>query len=428
MRKLLSFLVVILLAGCGLVPAEITTPEPPPPAATPSPSPVSPTPTTAPASRNLNHLSIWVPAEYDPAKKSASSLLLEKSIKEFTDLNPGVTVDIRVKADSGPASLLESLVLTAAAAPDAMPSIALLNRSQMEEIAKKGIIFPYNELTATLDETDWFPYAKELATVQNSFFGMPLSGDSLVLVSRSTRAPAQTPTWEDVIKAGSSVLFAAADPLAAVPLALYRSAGGSTQDSQQLPQIQSVEFEKTLTLLADGAEKNVFPNWLINYQTDRQALDVFNNQQGGWVITWLSNILPGKPTEINIYPVPSLDSGSATYASGSVWVLADTNPERRPMSVKLAEYLTRSEFLSKWNLANNSLPPRPSALAAWPDTPLRAQLNQVALASQLRPPSEIMASLGPAVQEATVLILKKQSDPARAAKTAQERLAAPAAK
>jgi hypothetical protein len=253
-------------------------------------------------------------------------------------------VDIRVKADSGPASLLESLVLTAAAAPDAMPSIALLNRSQMEEIAKKGIIFPYNELTATLDETDWFPYAKELATVQNSFFGMPLSGDSLVLVSRSTRAPAQTPTWEDVIKAGSSVLFAAADPLAAVPLALYRSAGGSTQDSQQLPQIQSVEFEKTLTLLADGAEKNVFPNWLINYQTDRQALDVFNNQQGGWVITWLSNILPGKPTDTNIYPVPSLDSGSATYASGSVWVLADTNPERRPMSVKLAEYLTEVSF------------------------------------------------------------------------------------
>ncbi len=428
MRNLLSILVVILLAGCGLVPADVNTPEPPAQAVTPSPSPVSPTPTPAPASNDLNRLSIWVPAEFDPAKKTAAALLLEKTVKEFSDLNPGVTVEIRVKADSGPASLLESLALTAAAAPDAMPSIALLNRSQMEEIAKKGIIFPYNELTTTLDETDWFPYAKELATVQNSYFGMPLSGDSLVLVSRSNRTPAQTPTWDDVMKAGSTVLFAAADPLAAVPLALYRSTGGSTQDSQQLPLIQITELQKTLTLLADGAEKNIFPNWLINYQTDRQVLDLYNNQQGGWVITWLSNFLAGMPADSNIYPIPSLDSGSATYASGTVWVLADTNPERRPISVKLAEYLTRSEFLSQWNLANNSLPPRPSALAAWPDTPLRAQLNQVALASQLRPPSEIMASLGPAVQEATVLILKKQSDPARAAKTAQERLAAPAAK
>jgi ABC-type glycerol-3-phosphate transport system substrate-binding protein len=223
-------------------------------------------------------------------------------------------------------------------------------------------------------------------------------------------------------------MFAAADPQATVTLALYRSAGGATQDLQLVPQIQTPELEKTLTLLAAGAEKNIFPGWLINYQTDKPVLDLFANQQGGLVITWLSNYLNVKPADSAIYPLPSLGTESATLASGSVWALTDTNAERRQLSVRLAEYLTRSEFLAEWNLQNNSLPPRPSSLTSWPDSPLRAQLNQVALSAQLRPPADVITSLGPAVQEATILILKKQSDPAKAAQTAVERLSAPATK
>jgi hypothetical protein len=298
----------------------------------------------------------------------------------------------------------------------------------MEESARKGIIFPYDSLTSTLGETDWYPFAKELATFQDDIYGLPLTGDALVLVLRSSKPASQAPTWEEIQKLGSSVLFAAADPQATVPLALYRSAGGSTQDIQLNPQIQTAELEKTLTLLASGAEKNIFPTWLINYQTDKQVLDIFSNQQGGWVIAWLSNYLAVKPNETNLYPIPSLGSISATFASGTVWGLTDTNPERQQMSVRLAEFLSRSEFLSQWNLINNGLPPRPSALTAWPDSPLKTQLNQVSLAASIRPPAEIMVSLGPAVQEATILILKKQSEPAKAANTAQERLSAPISK
>jgi multiple sugar transport system substrate-binding protein len=427
MRFFSSILLILLLAGCNLLPADVPTPEPQA-VNSPEPSPVSPTQTSVPESSNLKTLSIWVPVEFDPAIKTPAAALLQKSITEFETLNPGISVEIRVKADTGAAGLLESLELTSAAAPDAMPSLALLNRSQMEETARKGIIFPYEGLTSTLDETDWYPFAKELANFQDDIYGMPLTGDALVLVLRSNHPSSQAPTWEDIQKMGASVLFAAADPQAAVPLALYRSAGGTTQDLQFRPQIQTAELEKTLTLLASGAEKNVFPTWLINYQTDKQVLDLFANQQGIWVITWLSNYLAVKPDDTAIYVVPSLGVSSATFASGTVWALTDTNPERRQLSVRLAEFLSRSEFLSQWNLLNNSLPPRPSALTAWPDSPLRTQLNQVALSAEIRPPAEIMGSLGPAIQEATILILKKQSDPAKAAQTAVERLSAPASK
>jgi len=387
-----------------------------------------PTQTVGPATKNIHKLSLWVPEEFNPALKTPASILLEKTISEFEAQNDDIEIDIRVKADTGTSGLMESLALTAVAAPDAMPSLVLLTRSQMEETARKGIIFPFEGLTAVLDETDWYPFARELASFQDDIYGLPVAGDALVLTMRTNKPATQSPTWEDIQKVGNTVLFAAADPQATVTLALYRSAGGATQDLQLVPQIQTLELEKTLTLLASGAEKNIFPGWLINYQTDKQVLDLFANQQGGLVITWLSNYLAVKPAESAIYPMPSLGNESATLASGTVWALTDTNVETRQLSVRLAEYLTRSEFLAQWNLLNNSLPPRPSSLTSWPDSPLRAQLNQVALAAELRPPAEVVTNLGPAVQEATILILKKQSDPAKAAQTAVERLSAPATK
>lgn len=417
----------MLLTGCTGLPAATPTPEPAV-MITPKASPeINPTPTNIPETKKQQKLSIWVPEVFDPAKGSPAAKFLETTINDFIEKNPGLIVEIRVKADASAAGLMESLTLTSAAAPDAMPSLVLLNRSQMEETASKGIIFPYEGLTSSLDETDWFPFAKELATFQDEVYGLPLTGDALVLVMRNNRAPSQSPTWEEIEKMGSAVLFAAADPQAAVPLAFYRSAGGGFKDLQS-PQIDTVELEKTLSVLASGAEKNIFPTWLINYQTDKQVMDLFTTQQGAGVITWLTNYLVSTPPDTSLFPLPSLGSGSATYASGTVWALTDTNAERRQLSVQLAEFLTRSEFLTQWNLLNNSLPPRPSALTAWPDTPLRTQLNQVALAAQVRPPGQILTALGPVVQEATILILKKQSDPAKAAKTAQERLTAPASK
>lgn len=420
-------MVFVILSGCAVLPAETPTP-PPPKQATLEPSPVSPTQTVGPASKDLRKLSIWVPEEFNPAVKTPASILLEKTVTEFESQNEGVSVDIRVKADSGTSGLMESLALTSAAAPDAMPSLVLLTRSQMESLAPRGIIFPYNGLTTVLDETDWFPFARELASFKDDIYGLPVSGDALVLAMHAKKPATQSPTWDDIQKVGNTVLFAAADPQATVTLALYRSAGGTTQDLQLVPQIQTPEFEKTLTLLASGAEKNIFPGWLINYQTDKPVLDLFANQQGGLVITWLSNYLNVKPDDSAIYPIPSLGKESASMASGSVLALTDTNAERRQLSVRLAEYLTRSEFLAEWNLQNNSLPPRPSSLTSWPDSPLRTQLNQVALSARLRPPADVITSLGPAVQEATILILKKQSDPAKAAQTAVERLSAPATK
>lgn len=395
---------------------------------TPSPSQESPTATPMATLENKTKLVIWVPAQFDPNSKTEPMVVLAEALTGFEADHPGLSVEIRVKAETGPSGLMETLGMASITAPDAMPTLVLLSRGQMEEAARKGIIFPYEGLTTVLDEKDWYSFAKELAVYNGDIYGLPNTGNALTLISRGNYSATQAPTWEEIQKIGISVSFAAADPQAAIPLALYRSAGGTTDNINSSQQIQLNELELMLSLLNTGAEKNIFPPWLINYQTDDQVMDTFSNQQTGWAITWLTTYLAVRPENTHLYPVPSIGSKSATFASGMVWALTDTNPERRQLSVDLAEHLVSSEFLSLWNLANNTLPTRPSALTTWPDSSLRNELNQVALAAEIRPSVDILTALGPAIQEAVILILKRQSDPVKAAQTVVQRLSAPVSK
>jgi multiple sugar transport system substrate-binding protein len=175
------FLIAILcgfLTGCGMGPSSAPT-QPMEPSVTSQPIPVTPTVTPEPGLNTLQKLTIWIPAQFDPKTKSPAAITLVNAISEFENNNPGVTVEIRVKAESGPSGLMETLGLAAKAAPDAMPSLVLLSRSQMEDASSKKIIFPYEGLTTTLKETDWYPFAQELATIQGDMYGIPLSGNVL---------------------------------------------------------------------------------------------------------------------------------------------------------------------------------------------------------------------------------------------------------
>ena len=71
------------------------------------------------------------------------------------------------------------------------------------------------------------------------------------------------------------------------------------------------------------------------------------------------------------------------------------------------------------------IPPQPSALSDWADSSLQAMVNRVATSARLIPSTDLLTSLGPPLQEATVAVLKEQSDPQMAAETALESVANP---
>jgi multiple sugar transport system substrate-binding protein len=380
---------------------------------------------TSTAASGPQELTIWVPPQFDPESGDAGAALFKNRLAEFSVRNPNVKIKVRVKAPSGPGGLMESLSAASAAAPDALPSLVALSRDDLENAALKGLVFPLDGLAPFKDDPDWYSFARDLATIQGSTFGLPFGGDALILMYRPEKISTPPADWTKVLSFGQPVAFPADDPQALVTLALYRSAGGGVEDAQHRPVLQPDALAQVLKLYGDGARQGSFPSWLSQYQTDGQAWQAYKDGRVHMVVDWSSDYLAELPADTSAVPLPPLGSSDYTLATGWVWAVADPTPERHALSAHLAQFLVESDFLAAWTAATGQLPPRPTSLAAWSNQSLKAMLSRVVISAQVRPNNDLTASLGPVLRDACQLVIKNQSDPTQAAEAAVERLGKP---
>jgi multiple sugar transport system substrate-binding protein len=418
----------LLLSGCdigSLVALLERAPQTTP--AAPTPVPAAPTPQRSPTplppevSQPLV-ITLWVPPEMDPMGGSQSAILFQTQLDTFAERNPDISLVVRVKAASGPGSLMESLSAATVAATQAVPSLVALPRSDLETAALKGLIYPIDDLSALMEDPDWYPFARQLAVVSDSTFGLPFGGDSLLLIYRPERVGIKPDDWYSILSLGRPVIFAAADPHGTATLALYQSAGGAVQNAQRRPVLHINPLTEVLGLYSDGARQGAFPSWVGQIQSDEQAWQTYLDQRSNMVISWSSRFLSNLPVDSNAAPLPSLGEQSFSYATGWVWSVSDPDPERRAVAVRLAEHLVESEYLAGWTSAFGMLPPRPAALELWPNQSLRTLVEPLVFSMQVRPTNDIAAALGPVLQDATLDVIRNQVDPASAAEAAAEQL------
>ncbi|MCD6356330.1 MAG: hypothetical protein J7L66_03495, partial [Anaerolineaceae bacterium] len=144
---------------------------------------ILPEPTIAPV--NGNNLVIWLPPIFDPYSGNASGDKIQAQIELFQEKNPQVSIDIRVKAENGAGSLLNSLLAASSIAPGALPSVVLFSRSDLESAAKEGILLPIDAHSSVIDESDWFPFANKMGIYHGETFGLPFAADAVVLITHN---------------------------------------------------------------------------------------------------------------------------------------------------------------------------------------------------------------------------------------------------
>jgi ABC-type glycerol-3-phosphate transport system substrate-binding protein len=124
-------------------------------------------------------------------------------------------------------------------------------------------------------------------------------------------------------------------------------------------------------------------------------------------------------------PMPAWDGGPNTLVNGWSWALTGEDPARQALGVRLAEFLLEDEFLASWSEAAGYLPPTEDALDEWRDASLRQAAGQVSDSAQLIPAADLVSSLGPALEQALVKVLKAESDPQSAAAAAYDQIHQP---
>jgi len=375
-------------------------------------------------------LVVWLPPQFDPSSTVPGADLLRARLAAFQAANPDITIQVRIKAASGAGGLVDALAITSAAAPVNLPGLIALTRSDMESAALKGLIFPLDTLSPQVNDPDWYDYAHQLEFIQGSAYGLPFAGDAQLLMYRPSKMPAAPGDWPGLFSQKLPLAFPAGDPQSMLTLNLYLSAGGSIKDPQGRPILQAGVLAKVLKIYADGLKEGAFSSALAQYQTDGQAWQAYRDQppKAQAVVSWSSRFLSELPADTTAISLPSLGAQPYALATGWEWALAEPDPNRRAAAVRLAEYLSASEFLSQWTAAAGYLPTRPSALAGWSNQNLKTILSPVELSAQARPSNDLLASLGPVLQDATLQVIKQQVDPSVAAQSAAERLAVPPAK
>jgi ABC-type glycerol-3-phosphate transport system substrate-binding protein len=421
MRRFLTFAIFLsLLTGCANIASLLPTSEPgtvPSNTPTPATSTATPvTPTVTPGGPRT--LRIWVPPQFDPFAGTEAGALLQERLDEFVTRRPDLRIDVRVKAESGTSSMLNALSTTRSAAPSVMPDLVLLSRADLESATAKGLLHPLDGLTTLPDDSDWYPYARQMAHIQNSTFGLPFAGDALALVGFGYPLP---DAWSEVPDE-TIFIFPAAEPRALFSLSLYLSAGGTLQDSQGRLALNEAVLAEVLSFYVPDPEEGFVSPLVTNYENSEQAWNAFREQRANLVVSWTSSFMNETTLPLALAPLPRLESGYYTLATGWSWALAGSNPANQTLAVELAEFLSDSQFLAEWTQAAGYLPTRPTALSSWEDSRMQLILTQIAESAGLIPGEDLLVTVGPLFTEAALSVLNEEQLPAEAARSVLEQL------
>ncbi len=397
-----------LLAACSTQALE---PTPIPGGTTPQPtaSQVEESTPTPQPDTNPSQLRIWVPPQFDPSGSSTAAVLMQEWLEEFSLNHPGIRVEVRVKTLSGPGNLLESLAAARAVAPAALPDLVALSRTDLESAAIKGLLFPFPNQVDQVNSEDWYDYAHELSRINNTLFGVPFAGDTLVLLYRPA-AFEQPPTdWDALKSSPRPMLFAANSPQAYVTLALYLAAGGEVEDALGRPAVNAQALLNVYDFYSSGRQTGLFLGSVNSYTSESQVLDAYRANQADLAVTWLSQALGANLPDSAIAALPTPGGAPLALVTGWVWALTTTDPARQALAAELAYHLADSGFLGEWSQAAGYFPSRTASGEAWAESPYQPLLSRTALTARMVPTLQVLNTLGPAFQKGAASVISLRS-------------------
>jgi ABC-type glycerol-3-phosphate transport system substrate-binding protein len=339
-------------------------------------------------------------------------MLLNNRLKAFENTHPGLKVQLRVKATSGESSLLNSLSATTAVAPQSLPGLILLDRSDMETAALKNLIFPIPNRTAEYGTSDWFSFTDSFTSIQGTQFGLPLFADPQVMVYRRQMVAFPPVTWQELVNQSSPVVFNLSDQNAVVPYSIYLSSGGNLINGEGRAILEPDALTRTYQTLFNGSSANVFPTWLAEVQTPDAVWDAFQKSQATYALVWASQALQNPVENMAISPLPG--NPSVSFVNG--WLLCFTNPanELSRNYLILAEYLLETDFLAKLSESAGYLPAQKSILTKWQDQELASMLATTAEDLLVLPPNDMRHQTGSLLNAFGTSLIRRQTSPMQA--------------
>ncbi len=368
-------------------------------------------------------LNVWVPQQFNIESDTDASVLLRSRFQEFSENNPQVNLNVRTKPAIGPGSILETLASASMVAPETVPSLILISRSDLVQAASENLLVPLEGLSNVLDDNDWFDVSRALGIYGGMKYCFPFATNALGLVYKQIEFNSDQPSWTDVIRQSDRLFFSSGDPEALTTIALYLSAGGSLPGKSGLPGLDRNALTTVFSAYAVAAEEERISDSLLEYQNDDQVWAAFISSNRSSVITWVNHIL-AEPDAYNLAILPSFGDEPYTLASGWLWCMPAANEEDRIQSIALAEYLSAPDFLALWAPLSGYLPVRPSTIQGYKETSLQNIILKILDSAHVQPDKSQISEIGAEFKRAISELLLQQNSPEDSAQNIIVRLEA----
>lgn len=413
-------ILVFTLTGCSNFPnqeatEDTTTETLATPTPTPAPTQVADSPSTT------TSLEVWLPPQFSPNNDDLPASLLLTRLNEFNDLYPNLNVTYRIKAESGPASLLESLKTASNAAPLVLPDLVLLSTRDMVRAAEQELIYPYPENFFT-EEEDWYSVSFPMGSFQQQIFGIPFAADALVAVYNPLVVEVFPSSWNNLILEEHTISFPAADPQALYTLALYLSIQGRLLDDENTVILENQPLADILNYYFQALSVNLLPPNASQLDTDESAFSQLLAGRSEIAITWANRYLSLSNPSVSATTPPTIEGNSSTLIKGWVWSVTSPDPNIQAAAAELARFLSAPEFMGPWTEASNLLPSRPSATDLWQNEHNSALAGLLLSVGENVPPPRVVETVGTPIREAIFDVLTGVQTPAEAAQTAVDSL------
>jgi ABC-type glycerol-3-phosphate transport system substrate-binding protein len=420
--SLLTALVTLFLTGCGSADSRPT----------PSPTPIAipvgttATPSAAPTSPPPSEITLWLGAAFAPAEDSPAGQLLLERLAAFEADHPGLGVEVRVKAETGAAGLLEALTTASQAAPATLPDLITLDSETLHAATLKGLIVALQGLIEPPGPPSWYPFAESAARVNGSFYGLPFAGQAEVLAYRSDVYDDPPVAWSDILSGPAPFLFPAQDPGAGFTLSLYLALGGSIYDQAGRPELEATVLEEILAFYASGRADGVIPLSARQHASASTTWPPVRDGRAQSALAPLQTFLAEyDPATDSALPFPTPDGAGTCPVNTWAFALVGDDLARQSLALELMAWLTADDFLGPWTHALSLLPATPGAMAAWPEGTAAVLVNRLVLAAVPRPSAEALATFGPVLLRAVDDVLAGQSSPEAAAQSAAAQIRVP---
>jgi ABC-type glycerol-3-phosphate transport system substrate-binding protein len=360
-----GIVLAVCLGACTSVASDLSTPT----ATQVIPSTdVAVTPTTAPIGVPGRALTVWVPPRFSPDGPDEAATLLAERLLEFEANHPGVRIEVRVKAQSGSASLMVALAAAQQAAPSVLPDLVALDGTDLATAHASGMIATWEEIGTTPEMWSWITSVAHGARSNSVLIGLPFAAQADVFAFRPVAYPTPPRSWADTLTGSGSFLFPAGDPRSEFTLAQYLSAGGTLRDAEGDPALDAQALQDVLEFYSAARAGGLLPLSSRQHEDSSTTIEALTSGQVGAAVVPFDRLAELQALEIGVMgPWPSRDGNGTCFVNPWSWAVVDRPSSPDPLAIELATWLARPEFAGPWTRTLNLLPATSSALALWPD-------------------------------------------------------------